>query len=77
MSGEVDVPVSGDQAAKNKGETAVVGRIQALLPGIGLSALIALVSLGAQHLEERAFGHPYVEGLVIAIVLGMAIARTA
>lgn len=70
------MPVSKDQAAKDKDQTALVGRVQALLPGIGLSALIALVSLGAQHLEERALGHPYVEGLVIAIVLGMAI-RTA
>lgn len=67
---------SNNQAVADKGHSTVIGRVKALLPGIGLSALVALVSLGAQHLEESIFGHPYVEGLVIAIVLGMAI-RTA
>jgi uncharacterized integral membrane protein (TIGR00698 family) len=47
-----------------------------LTPGIGLSAVVTLVSLGVQYLEERAFGHPYLEALVVAILLGMAI-RTA
>ncbi|MGH6752311.1 MAG: YeiH family protein, partial [Bradyrhizobium sp.] len=37
---------------------------------------ITAVSLGAQLVEERFFAHPYVEALVIAILLGMAI-RTA
>jgi uncharacterized integral membrane protein (TIGR00698 family) len=70
------VSVSKNHATNDKGQSAYIGRAKALLPGIGLSALVALLSLGAQHLEERVFGHPYIEGLVIAIVLGMAI-RTA
>lgn len=43
------------------------------IPGVMLCVLITLVSIGIQYLEERAFGHPYVEALVIAILLGMAI----
>jgi uncharacterized integral membrane protein (TIGR00698 family) len=41
-----------------------------------LCGAITVVALGVQHLEEEAFDHPYVEALVIAILLGMAI-RTA
>nr|WP_249134902.1 putative sulfate exporter family transporter [Bradyrhizobium sp. AUGA SZCCT0222] len=48
----------------------------ALIPGIALCGAITAVSLGAQLVEERVFAHPYVEALVIAILLGMAI-RTA
>nr|WP_249165797.1 putative sulfate exporter family transporter [Bradyrhizobium sp. AUGA SZCCT0431] len=48
----------------------------ALIPGIALCGAITAVSLGAQLVEERIFAHPYVEALVIAILLGMAI-RTA
>ena len=44
-----------------------------LFPGVVLCVFITLVSMGMQNLEERAFGHPYVEALVIAILLGMAI----
>jgi uncharacterized integral membrane protein (TIGR00698 family) len=50
-----------------------VARTFNLLPGIALCAVITLVALGVQHLEERTFDHPYVEALVIAILLGMAI----
>ena len=45
----------------------------ALLPGVALCAAVTLASLGAQSLEERFFGHPYVEALVIAILLGMGL----
>jgi uncharacterized integral membrane protein (TIGR00698 family) len=47
-----------------------------LVPGVALSLTIALISLGLQYFEERTFDHPYLEALVIAIVLGMAV-RTA
>ncbi|WP_267428425.1 putative sulfate exporter family transporter [Methylobacterium sp. GC_Met_2] len=46
------------------------------LPGIGLCAAITAVAMAAQALEERATGHPYVEALVLAILLGIAV-RTA
>ncbi len=51
-------------------------RVMDLLPGLVLSVLVAATALGIQHFEESAFGHPYLEAIVIAIVLGMAI-RTA
>jgi uncharacterized integral membrane protein (TIGR00698 family) len=57
-------------------ERGALGRSVALIPGIALSGGVTIVSLGAQWIEERFFAHPYVEALVIAILLGMAI-RTA
>src|ERR1700676_4499090 len=62
--------------ATDTGTGTIIARVSALMHGVGLSVLITLVSLGAQSLEERVFGHPYLEALVIAILLGMAI-RTA
>ena len=44
-----------------------------LLPGIAFAAAVGLVSLGVAGAEERAFGHPVVEGLVVAILLGMLV----
>jgi uncharacterized integral membrane protein (TIGR00698 family) len=44
-----------------------------LLPGVVLSVLVALVSFGVQSVEEHLFSHPYIEALVIAILLGMTI----
>lgn len=49
------------------------GRLVRRVPGVLLCVLITVVSVGIQHLEEHAFGHPYVEALVIAILLGTAI----
>ncbi|MGI9091596.1 MAG: YeiH family protein [Gemmatimonadaceae bacterium] len=48
-------------------------RLGALLPGILLAIAVGLVSLGIAAIEERAFGHPIIEGLVVAILLGMII----
>ena len=53
-----------------------VSRIASLAPGIGLCVAVALIALAVQALEERALHHPYVEALVIAILVGMAL-RTA
>jgi uncharacterized integral membrane protein (TIGR00698 family) len=47
-----------------------------LLPGIGLCAIITALAMAAQALEERVAGHPYVEALVLAILIGIAV-RTA
>jgi uncharacterized integral membrane protein (TIGR00698 family) len=47
-----------------------------ILPGIGLCAAITAVAMAAQALEERVAGHPYVEALVLAILIGIAV-RTA
>lgn len=50
-----------------------LGRSLALMPGIAICGAITAVSFGAQWVEEYVFVHPYVEALVIAILLGMAI----
>ncbi|WP_409568430.1 YeiH family protein [Methylobacterium sp. J-072] len=47
-----------------------------VLPGIGLCAAITALAIAAQALEERVAGHPYVEALVLAILIGIAV-RTA
>lgn len=44
-----------------------------LLPGVALAALVGVISLLLASVETRAFGHPIIEGLVVAILLGMAI----
>ncbi|HXI11685.1 MAG TPA: putative sulfate exporter family transporter [Thermoanaerobaculia bacterium] len=44
-----------------------------LLPGILFATSVGLASAGIAAIETRAFGHPVVEGLVIAILLGMMI----
>ncbi len=48
-------------------------RLAAASPGIALCLLITLVSYGVEHAEARVLGHPYVEALVVAILLGMAV----
>lgn len=51
-------------------------RIFLLVPGILLCGVVTVISLGVQAAEERVFDHPYIEALVVAILLGMAV-RTA
>jgi uncharacterized integral membrane protein (TIGR00698 family) len=50
-----------------------LSRLTSALPGIGVCLVVTLLSLGVQAVEERALAHPYVEALVVAILLGMAI----
>jgi uncharacterized integral membrane protein (TIGR00698 family) len=44
-----------------------------LAPGIALATVVGIASLLVASVETRAFGHPIIEGLVVAILLGMAI----
>lgn len=55
------------------GKTFGFGYVTGLLPGIALCVAVTLVSIAIQHAEESYFGHPYIEALVIAILLGMLI----
>lgn len=41
--------------------------------GIALCLLVTFVSYAAERLETGVFGHPYIEALVVAILLGMTI----
>jgi uncharacterized integral membrane protein (TIGR00698 family) len=52
---------------------AILRRPASLFPGVLLSGLVALVSLAFEKVEQFAFARPYIEALVIAILLGMAI----
>ena len=51
----------------------VLGVRLSLVPGVLLCLAIALLAVSVQFLEERSFGHPYVEALVLAILLGTAL----
>src|SRR3954453_2254410 len=64
---------SGNIAATWQDRLATAPVALAVLPGLMLCiAVTALASL-LQAWEEAAFGHPYVEALVIAILLGIAL----
>jgi uncharacterized integral membrane protein (TIGR00698 family) len=63
----------GEESSKASMLTTSLSRLAASGPGIVLCVLVTTVSMGIQSLEERLFGHPYIEALVIAILLGMAV----
>lgn len=48
-------------------------RLFQYLPGVALCGAIAAVAVALQSYEERALGHPYLEALVIAILLGIVV----
>ena len=48
-------------------------RLTALIPGVILCIAVAGLSAALEVAERRLFAHPYVEALVLAILLGMAI----
>ncbi len=48
-------------------------RVMSVAPGIALCVGVTLIAMGGQLVEERTFRHPYIEALVIAILLGMAL----
>jgi uncharacterized integral membrane protein (TIGR00698 family) len=48
-------------------------RVVRLAPGSLLAVGVALAALALAAVEERLFGHPIIEGLVLAILLGMVI----
>lgn len=45
----------------------------AVLPGVSVCVVITLLAMLAQFVEEHVFLHPYVEALVLAILLGIAV----
>lgn len=53
--------------------SAAAARIAPLVPGVALCVLLTLVAVSIQAAEETTVGHPYVEAIVVAILLGMAI----
>jgi uncharacterized integral membrane protein (TIGR00698 family) len=43
------------------------------IPGTAVCIAITLAAVGVQRVEERAFAHPYVEALVLAILFGILV----
>lgn len=50
-----------------------IARLGPLTLGVALCGLVTLVAMTVQAVEETLVGHPYVEAIVIAILLGIAI----
>jgi uncharacterized integral membrane protein (TIGR00698 family) len=73
---EFEMPADKKIAETARIRPGVIAQGADLVPGISLSILVAAAAFGVQLVQERFFGHPYLEALVIAIVLGTAI-RTA
>lgn len=67
MPQRVDFP---DDAGLSSG---VMARGVPLIRGVGLCALVTLLAVGIQAVEETLVGHPYIEAIVIAILLGIVI----
>jgi uncharacterized integral membrane protein (TIGR00698 family) len=61
---------SSDDAGRFPG---VIAKVVPLLWGVVLCALVTLIAVAIQAVEETLVGHPYVEAIVIAILLGTAI----
>ena len=67
------MPTDNKAPTPKRRSAAVAGRVGRLLPGVLLCVTVALICFGLEGLERRQFEHPYVEALVMAILLGMII----
>jgi uncharacterized integral membrane protein (TIGR00698 family) len=67
--------VPQDEGSSAAGKRLALGssRLIALLPGVVLCVVVAAISSALEGLERHLFAHPYVEALVVAILLGMAV----
>ena len=70
MPDRVDSPGHSGLASR------AIARTTPLIRGIALCALVTLAAVTIQAIEEKLLGHPYVEAIVIAILLGTVV-RTA
>ena len=67
---------AGKGGAGPSGAGALLGRWRPLLPGVLLCAGVAIAAHALAAIEAALFGHAWIEPLVLAILLGVAI-RTA
>ncbi|MBB5758923.1 putative integral membrane protein (TIGR00698 family) [Methylorubrum rhodinum] len=65
--------MSAEAPAKAARPAVLVGRSSSLLPGLLVCLAITVAALAVQAVEEHLTGHPYIEALVIAILLGIAL----
>ena len=67
------MPQDEEFSAPGNGPANSISRLAALIPGVLLCIAVAGVSAALETAERRLFAHPYVEALVLAILLGMAV----
>jgi uncharacterized integral membrane protein (TIGR00698 family) len=67
------MPQDEGSSTTGNGSVISVGNLVALVPGVVLCVIVATISSVLEILERRLFAHPYVEALVVAILLGMAV----
>ncbi len=67
------MPSDEESSASSRRPAAWAARLAALIPGVLLCIAVAALSAGLEAGERRLFEHPYVEALVLAILLGMAV----
>jgi uncharacterized integral membrane protein (TIGR00698 family) len=67
------VPKEENCPEPGKRSVRILDLLAKLLPGVLLCIIVALIAIGLESVELRAFAHPYVEALVMAILLGMAV----
>ena len=67
------MPQDEESSACRNWPATSVRRLAALIPGVLLCIAVAGVSAALEAVERRLFAHPYVEALVLAILLGMAV----
>ena len=61
---------SPDNIGRSSG---VIAKVVPLAWGVSLCGLVTVAAMTVQAVEETLIGHPYVEAIVIAILLGIAI----
>lgn len=61
------------EAAVNATRVSLLVQVLRCLPGVGLCLIVTLTSFALQVVEIQLLGHSYVEALVLAILLGMAV----
>jgi uncharacterized integral membrane protein (TIGR00698 family) len=67
------VPQDEEFLGPADGPASIFSRVAAHLPGIVVCIAVAGVSAALEAGERHLFAHPYVEALVLAILLGMAV----
>ena len=67
------MPQDEEFSAPGNGPANSFSRLAALIPGVLLCIVVAGISAALEAAERRLFAHPYVEALVLAILLGMAV----
>jgi uncharacterized integral membrane protein (TIGR00698 family) len=68
------LPKSSDASPSFALDPDSVSSVRVRLPGVALCATIAAVAWLLQAAEERMFGRPYVEALVLALLIGVVVA---